>query len=108
MNGQGTDVVQLSHIPQRVVLHFQQAVHWVALDPQTAANLSEAMARAAYAARFGDTPTTQDKSQITEQVRVRLTKRVELMLRTFEGKARRPDLKVQASQIVEACMKEAM
>jgi hypothetical protein len=54
----------------------------------------------------GDTPTTQDKSQITEQIRLRLTKRVELMLRTFEGAVLRPDPKVQAAQIVEACMKE--
>jgi hypothetical protein len=102
----GTRTVQLSDRDGLVVMHFEKPVRWCALDPATAARFAEACARAAYKAVAGDTPTTQAKSQVTEQIRVRLVARVELMLRTFEGEAPRPELKVQASNVVDACMKE--
>lgn len=104
---EGTRTVQVSDHEGLVVMHFEKPVRWCALDPGTASGFAEAIARAAYKAVAGDTPTTVAKSQITEQLRVRLVKRVELMLGSFEREAPRPDYKVQATRIVDTCLKEA-
>jgi hypothetical protein len=105
-DGDGTHTVQISDHNGLVVMHFERAVRWCALDPQTAARFAEAFARAAYKAVAGDTPTTQKRSQITEQLRVRMTRRVELMLGSFERESLRPDPKVQATRIVDEIFKE--
>lgn len=104
---EGTHTVQVSHRDGLAIMHFEKPVRWCALDPETARNFAEAMSRAAYAAFSGDTPTTHDRSAITEQIRVRLVKRVELMLGSFDRETPRPRLKVQATRIVDKCLKEA-
>jgi hypothetical protein len=106
MNGQGTDTVQLSHKDGFVFLHFERPIEWVKLDPPTANRVAEAMARAAYTSVSGDTPTTQAKSQITEQLRVRLKNRVSIMIRSAYSEAPIPSPEIQATRIVDECMKE--
>jgi hypothetical protein len=105
-DGEGTHTVQISDRNGLVVMHFEKPVRWCALDPSTASRFAEAFARAAYKARAGDTPTTEKRSQITEQLRVRMVRRVELMLGSFAREVLRPELKVQATQIVDEIFKE--
>lgn len=101
-----TDTVELGTREGKVVLKFQAPVEWVALDPQTAAGLGEAMARAAYEAVWGDDPTTQSKSAITEAVRIRLRNRVALMLSSMSADQPVPSFRTQAERVVDACLKE--
>jgi hypothetical protein len=101
----GTHTVQLSHHDGQVVLHFERPVPWVALDPETAGRVAEALAHAAYAVRAGDTPTPE-KSQLLDRIRARLVTQVGLMLASFEREAPRPDVKIQATRIVDAVLQE--
>jgi hypothetical protein len=102
----GTDTIQISDRDGMCILHFDHPVEWCALDPATAASVAEALARASYKAKFGDVPTTQAKSQITEQLRVRMCKRVELMLQSMAGEIPRVEFKVQAERVTDAVFKE--
>ena len=102
---EGTRTIQVSHRDGLAIMHFEKPVRWCALDPETARAFAEAMSRAAYAAFSGDTPTTQDRSAVTEQIRVRLTQRVALMLASFEREAPRPEYKVQATRVVDEVMR---
>lgn len=104
-DNEGTRTVQLSDRDGLVVMHFEKPVRWVALDPQTAMALAEAMARAGYKAIAGDTPTPH-RTQIADMIRARLVRRVELMIRSFEGRAPRPDPKIQATEVVDQVLKE--
>jgi hypothetical protein len=104
--GSVTHTVQLSDKDGLVIMHFEKPVEWVALDPATAAALSESMARASYKAKFGDTPSTEKRSQITEQLRVRMQRRIELMLRSMAGESPVPEFKLQATRVVDAVFKE--
>lgn len=106
VDNEGTRTVQVSNRDGDVVLHFERPIRYCALDAGTAARFAEAVARAAYTAVAGDTPTTIKRSQITEQIRLRLTRRVELMLGSFDRAAPRPEPKVQAAAIVDECLKE--
>mgnify|MGYP001572496761 CR=1 FL=1 len=101
-----TQTIQISDRDGLCIMHFEKPVEWVALDPSTAASVAEALARASYKAKFGDVPTTEKKSQITEQLRVRLTKRIELMLQSMAGEVPRVEFKVQASRVTDEIFKE--
>lgn len=101
-----TQTVQISDRDGLVLLHFEKPIEWCALDPATAAGVAESLARASYKAKFGDTPTTEKQSQITEQIRVRLQKRVELMLRSMAGEVPRVEFDVQATRVTDAIFKE--
>ena len=100
----GTDKLILSDHNGMVVMHFDHPVEWVALDPETARVVAEQMARKAYACTFGDTPTTTDKSQMTEQLRARMKNRVKTMLTGWFDNPPAPE--VQARNIVDAIFKE--
>ena len=102
---EGTRTVQISDKDGMVIMHFEKPVKWCALDPSTGAQFAEAFARACYKAVSGDTPTTQKRSQITEQLRLRLSKRVELMLGSFARETKQ-DRKVQATALVDMMMSE--
>lgn len=107
MDGPGTDTVQLSDYEGHVCLHFERPVSFVKLDPPTASSLAEAMARAAYKCISGDVPTTMAKSQITEQMRIRLKNRVAIMIRSMENDTPSPSYEVRAHRIVDELLKEA-
>lgn len=101
-----TQTIQISDRDGLCILHFEKPVEWVALDPATAASVAEALARSSYKAKFGDTPTTEKQSQITEQLRVRVQKRVELMLQSMAGEIPRVEFSVQAVRVTDAVFKE--
>lgn len=106
LSGPGTQTIQLSDKDGMVIMHFEKPVEWVALDPATAVRVAEAMARASYNAKFGDVPTTQQRSSITEQIRIRLRNRVKLMLASMATDAPAPSYDMQATRIVDAVLKE--
>ena len=101
---EGTDKIILSDHGEYVVMHFPSPVDYCALDAETARVVSEQMARKAYKCVYGDTPTTTDKSQITEQIRVRLKNRVRTMLIGWSDAP--PAHDVQARHIVDEIMKQ--
>ena len=105
-DNEGTRTVQLSDRDGLVILHFEKPVRWVALDPQTASQLAEAMARASYKAVAGDAPTPQ-RTQITDMIRARIVNRVTMMIQSFDTRAPRPHPKVQATEIVDRVLQEA-
>lgn len=105
LDNEGTHTVQISHRDGKAIMHFERPVRWCALDPATAAQFAEAFARAAYTAVAGDTPTPQH-SQITDQKRVRAVREVEIMLGSFEREAPRPEHKIAATRIVDACLRQ--
>lgn len=106
LESDGTRTIQISDRDGLCILHFEKPVLWCALDPSTAAAVAEALARASYKAKFGDVPTTEKRSQITEQLRVRVQKRVELMLQSMAGEVPRVEFSVQATRVTDAVFKE--
>ena len=68
----------------RVVLQFPGAVEWVALDPQNAADVGEAMARCAHGIAYGSKPP---RSALSANVRKRLIARVQITLRSLQGQS---------------------
>lgn len=104
LKGKGSQKVLLSDHKGHVVLHFDEPVEWVALQPEVARNLAEAMSRSAYKANFGDTPTPVRKSNLAEQARVKLVNRVTLIVRSM--RATGDEDKVIATSVVDACMNE--
>lgn len=105
----GTTSVAIRDQDGMVVLMFPKAVAWAKLDPQTAFNLAEAMARAAHTARFGQPPTT-DKGYLHEQIRARVTEelhqllvtRAALMIHDLTNRNQPPDFIARA--VVEAVL----
>src|SRR5690348_1474091 len=109
MNGEAQgdicQTVQLSDKNGMVLLHLDRVAQWIALDPATAGQLAEAMARAAYKCYSGDVPD-EKKRQITERLRLKCQKRIELMLQSMAGEIPRVEFKVQATRVVDAIFKE--
>lgn len=103
-SGPGTDTMALGEEDGHVFLIFEKPVKWVKLDPLTAKNVGERMARDSYKALFGDTPTTQARSVIVEQKRSTLVTRVEHMLRSMAEQGQHP--KMQANAVVDQVMQE--
>lgn len=66
-----------------------QPVKWCDLDPETARQAAESLARAAYTARFGAAPA-DGKSVIAEGKRDQLVTRVALVLRNLRERGREP------------------
>lgn len=66
----------------QVVIEFPDSVRWATFDPETARQLGEAIARAAYEARFGVKPN-QNKSSLADSVRTRLHLNATHMIRSM-------------------------
>lgn len=87
----------------QVFLRFQHAVEWIALDPGNALQIGEAIARSAYAARYGKRPQQQD-SIISKEVRQRLVNRINVMLTSMASQRR--SRAYMAAQIVDTILSE--
>lgn len=76
LSGSGTHTIAIGDRNGQVVLRFERPVEWVSLDAETARNVAEQIARSSYKAKFGDTPTTERRSAISDQkvatLRIRL------------------------------------
>lgn len=94
--------VILSDFRGHVCLTFEKQCDCLTLTAQEALTMSEALGRQAYKSRFGDFPHGGTK-QTVEQLRVRATARVNLMLRPLlKDDAKR---KIRATAIVDEVMK---
>lgn len=76
----------------------------VAMDAEFARKFAELLARVSYKVRFGDYPTPQ-KTMLSDGLRVRLTTRVALMLRSMQRETPAVDYNVQASRLVDEILK---
>ena len=109
--GEGATVVAVGARNNQVTLQFPHPVEWAALDPQTAVNVAEAMARAAHRVRFGreppaniDTLAEDIKRRTTDIVREKMINRTVLILRSLQEKGRRLDY--QAAEVVDRILQE--
>lgn len=99
----GADTVAIGERNGQVVLQFPESVQWAAFDPETARQIGEAIARAAYEVRFGRKPA-DGKSVISEQVRMRLITRATHVIRSLQDKGKLPGF--VASQVVDVILSE--
>lgn len=111
--GAGSTVVAVGIVGAEVVLRFPKDVGWCALDPQTAVNVGEAMARAAYEVRHGRQPppnadalADEIKRRATDIVREKMINRTVMLLRNFLE--RKPNLEYQAREIVDRVLQEVI
>lgn len=79
----------------QVIFTFPMEVKWVAFDPETARQIGESMARAAYRARFGSQPQV-NKSHLVDQIRTRLHTSATHMIRSMIEKRELPGRIAQA------------
>jgi hypothetical protein len=90
-----------------VVLRFQKAVEWVALDAETARQCAESIARCAYEVHYGAPPPT-GKSVVSDAKREMLVKRLALMLGSFARQPRMPSNGAMAVQLVDTILAEVL
>jgi hypothetical protein len=109
--GAGSTVVAIGIVGGEVVLRFPKDVGWCALDPQTAVNVGESMARAAYEIRHGRPPppnadalADEIKRKATDIIRQKMINRTALILRNLQD--RRADLNRQAVEVVDRILQE--
>jgi hypothetical protein len=100
----GTTTCAVGDRDGQVVLQFPEAVQWAAFDPETARQIGEAMAKAAYKARFGVDPGANMKSQLVDQIRTRLHASATQMIRSMINKRDLPG--VIAQEVVDLVLRE--
>ena len=92
-NGNGKDegtLVAIGEQDGQVMLMFPKPIQWLALDPENARQIAEQIARSAYAAHTGMTPLNQ-KSYVSENIRVMLNARVTMIIRSLNEQGKSPD-----------------
>ena len=87
----------------KVVLQFGSAVAWVALDPQTALQIGEVMAKAAYTCTYGKVPEGTQNVLKQEKVNM-LYRRVELVFTNLMD--RKKHHKYIAHELVDIVLSE--
>lgn len=103
---EGTDTVVIGEERGQVILRFQKPVWYLALDPETARQVAEKIARDSYKARFGDTPTTERRSAITDQKIAVLRVRARNILKGSFAGAEETSFATAANAIVDAVLSE--
>ena len=95
----------------QVVMQFPHAVQWVAVDPQTAVDIGEALARAGFEIRNGHPPrentaVLQDeiKRKATDIVRLSMITRSEIILRQLLERKR--SMNYIATELVDRMLQE--
>lgn len=95
----------------QVVVQFPTAVQWVAVDPQTAVNIGEAMARTAFEIRNGRPPADdvavlqgEIKKKATDVLRKSMITRSEIILRQLLERGRKPNY--IATELVDRMLQE--
>ena len=105
--GDGASEVAIGINGGKVVLRFPKALEWVALDPENARQIAEAIARCAYEAHYGR-PAQTAKSQLSNQKHVALIRRVTLMLGSFQRESSLPSNNKMATAIVDSILSEVL
>ena len=95
----------------QVVMQFPNAVQWLAVDPQTAVNIGEALARAGYEIRHGHQPPDNTavlqeeiKRRATDMIRLSMITRSEIILRQLLERNR--SLNYIATELVDRMLQE--
>lgn len=95
----------------QVVMSFPLAVQWVAVDPQTAVNIGEALARAGFEIRNGRPPRDnvavlqeEIKKKATDMVRQSMIRRTEIILVQLLERGRKPTY--IATELVDRMLQE--
>lgn len=111
MAGPGATTAAVGIRDGRVVVQFPSAVQWVAVDPQTAVDIGEAMARAAFELRNGRQPrdnvaVLQDeiKKKATDALRKSMIRRSEIILRQLLERGRNHNY--IATELVDRMLQE--
>lgn len=102
----GTHTLAIGEHEGNVRLLFERPVAYVDLDPETARQAAEQLARSAYKVRFGDTPTTQHRSAITDQKVTTLRIRVRNMLKQQFAGAEEAQFAIAANAILDVVLAE--
>ena len=109
--GPGATVVAVGIRGGEVVLQFPANVQWATLDPQTAVNVGEAMARAAFEIRHGRQPRAnvdvlaeEIKRRATDIVREKMINRTVLILRSLREKGKNEIY--TATEVVDRILQE--
>ena len=84
----GTTTVAIGERDGNVILSFPDSVQWCALDPETARQVGEAIAKEAYHIHTGI--KAGDKSVINEAVRGRLITNITHIIRSEQDKKKLP------------------
>lgn len=98
----GSTTCAIGNRDGQVILQFPEAIEWAAFDPETARRIGEAMAREAYAVRYGNKP--EGKSVVADEIRARLLNRATLIIRSLQEKGKLPG--VIASEVVDVILQE--
>ncbi len=98
----GSTTCAIGNRDGQVVMTFPTAVEWAAFDPETARQIGEALAREAYAVRYGRSPVS--KSVISDEIRTRLLNRATIIIRSLQEKGRMPGF--IAMEVVDAILSE--
>lgn len=88
----------------RVVLRFPEPKLWVAMDPENARLIAEAIARAAYETRFGLLAPINGRSALSTHMRDKLARRIAIVMQSLIKDGRDPVY--IATQLVEIVFKE--
>ena len=95
----------------QMVMQFPNAVQWLAVDPQTAVNIGEALARAGYEIRHGHQPPDNTavlqeeiKRRATDMIRLSMITRSEIILRQLLERNR--SLNYIATELVDRMLQE--
>ena len=102
--GEGTSIVAVGEREGKVRLEFPKAVQWCELDPETARQVAEQLAKSAYTAHYGRPPPIQHQSLLAEQVRNKLKARATLIIRSMTEQGRKANY--IADQVVDQLLKE--
>lgn len=86
-----------------VILKFDESIDTIVLAPQNAAEIAEAITKAAYKCRYGFAPNKATQTYQVEKIRDKLISRVALMLNS-PAKSHG----VTAMHIVDVCLKEVL
>lgn len=104
LQGKGTTTIAVGERNGQVVLQFPTEIQWCALDPETARQVGEAIARGAYEVRYGKAPSRG--STLSLEIRGKLITRVQHIMRNLQELQRPPQY--IASEIVDQILREVL
>ena len=109
--GDGNVAWEINTVRDKVVARFSKATNWSLLDPQVASEIAEGLSRCAFEASTGRRPSAmgselkrQAKARATDEVRVRLTQRLVVMLPSMQQQGFTPAK--MARNIIDHILKE--
>ena len=83
--------IEVSDIDGKVLLKFSKDTRNLVMDPENARVIAEGIAKAAYKARYGHKPTGgEQRSIISEQIRMRMINRCTHVIRSLQDQKKMP------------------